>query len=115
MPLTVRKGVWLMVPAFGPVKFRILMRAIAGPVGEPPELASTINNRELSPGGYAAALWLDRRATGEAIHDAMAHGRIDYYVLRPAGTPDEDEPRDLSPEGQAELADQAQVPPLAAD
>jgi thioredoxin reductase (NADPH) len=32
--------------------------------------------------------WGDR-ATGEAIHDAMAHGRIDYYVLRPAGTPDE--------------------------
>ena len=27
--------------------------------------------------------------TGEAIHDAMAHGRIDYYVLRPSGTPDE--------------------------
>jgi thioredoxin reductase (NADPH) len=32
--------------------------------------------------------WGDR-ATGEAIHDAMAHARIDYYVLRPAGTPDE--------------------------
>ena len=32
--------------------------------------------------------WGDR-ATGEAIHDAMANGRIDYYVLRPAGTPDE--------------------------
>jgi thioredoxin reductase (NADPH) len=32
--------------------------------------------------------WGDR-ATGEAIHDAMEHGRIDYYVLRPAGTPDE--------------------------
>ena len=32
--------------------------------------------------------WGDR-ATGEAIHDAMAHGRIDYYVLRPAGAPDE--------------------------
>jgi thioredoxin reductase (NADPH) len=32
--------------------------------------------------------WGDR-ATGEAIHDAMAHGRIDYYVLRPAGLPDE--------------------------
>jgi thioredoxin reductase (NADPH) len=28
-------------------------------------------------------------ATGEAIFDAMAHGRIDYYVLRPAGSPDE--------------------------
>ena len=28
-------------------------------------------------------------ATGDAIHDAMAHGRIDYYVLRPARTPDE--------------------------
>jgi len=32
--------------------------------------------------------WGDR-ATGEAIHDAMAHGRIDYYVLRPSGRPDE--------------------------
>jgi thioredoxin reductase (NADPH) len=32
--------------------------------------------------------WGDR-ATGEAIHDDMAHGRIDYYVLRPSGTPDE--------------------------
>ena len=32
--------------------------------------------------------WGDR-PTGEAIHDAMAHGRIDYYVLRPAGRPDE--------------------------
>jgi thioredoxin reductase (NADPH) len=32
--------------------------------------------------------WGDR-ATGGAIHEAMAHGRIDYYVLRPAGTPDE--------------------------
>jgi len=32
--------------------------------------------------------WGDR-ATGEAIHDAMAHGRIDYYVLRPSGIPDE--------------------------
>ena len=29
------------------------------------------------------------RATGEAIHDAMAHGQIDYYVVRPAETPDE--------------------------
>jgi thioredoxin reductase (NADPH) len=28
-------------------------------------------------------------ATGQAIHDAMAQGRIDYYVLRPAGRPDE--------------------------
>ena len=28
-------------------------------------------------------------ATGEAIFDSMAHGRIDYYVLRPAGSPDE--------------------------
>ena len=27
--------------------------------------------------------------TGEAIHSAMAQGRIDYYVLRPAGRPDE--------------------------
>jgi thioredoxin reductase (NADPH) len=32
--------------------------------------------------------WGDR-ATGEAIHEAMAHGRIDYYVLRPSGSPDE--------------------------
>jgi len=28
-------------------------------------------------------------ATGEAIFDAMAHGRIDYYVLRPSTAPDE--------------------------
>ena len=28
-------------------------------------------------------------ATGHAIFDAMAHGWIDYYVLRPAGSPDE--------------------------
>jgi thioredoxin reductase (NADPH) len=28
-------------------------------------------------------------ATGEAIFEAMAHGRIDYYVLRPSRTPDE--------------------------
>jgi thioredoxin reductase (NADPH) len=27
--------------------------------------------------------------TGEAIHEAMAQGRIDYYVLRPSGRPDE--------------------------
>jgi thioredoxin reductase (NADPH) len=32
--------------------------------------------------------WGDR-PTGEAIHEAMAHGRIDYYVLRPSGRPDE--------------------------
>ena len=32
--------------------------------------------------------WGDR-ATGEAIFDAMAHGRIDYYVLRPSTSPDE--------------------------
>jgi thioredoxin reductase (NADPH) len=32
--------------------------------------------------------WGDR-PTGEAIHDSMAHGRIDYYVLRPSGRPDE--------------------------
>ncbi len=32
--------------------------------------------------------WGDRD-TGEAIFDAMAHGRIDYYVLRPSGSPDE--------------------------
>ena len=28
-------------------------------------------------------------ATGQAIFDSMAHGQIDYYVLRPSGTPDE--------------------------
>jgi thioredoxin reductase (NADPH) len=28
-------------------------------------------------------------ATGEAIFEAMAHGRIDYYVLRPSRKPDE--------------------------
>ena len=28
-------------------------------------------------------------ATGEAIFDGMAHGRFDYYVLRPSGSPDE--------------------------
>src|SRR5215210_3540298 len=28
-------------------------------------------------------------ATGEAIFDSIAHGGIDYYVLRPSGTPDE--------------------------
>ena len=28
-------------------------------------------------------------ATGEAIFDSMAHGRIDYYVLRPSVSPDE--------------------------
>jgi thioredoxin reductase (NADPH) len=28
-------------------------------------------------------------ATGHAIFDSMAHGRIDYYVLRPSGSPDE--------------------------
>jgi thioredoxin reductase (NADPH) len=32
--------------------------------------------------------WGDR-ATGEAIHDAIGHGRIDYYVVRPAEAPDE--------------------------
>jgi thioredoxin reductase (NADPH) len=32
--------------------------------------------------------WGDR-ATGEAIFDAMGHGRIDYYVLRPSTRPDE--------------------------
>jgi thioredoxin reductase (NADPH) len=32
--------------------------------------------------------WGDR-PTGEAIHDAMATGRIDYYVLRPSTRPDE--------------------------
>src|SRR5215213_1826869 len=28
-------------------------------------------------------------ATGEAIFDSIAHGGIDYYVLRPSGSPDE--------------------------
>jgi thioredoxin reductase (NADPH) len=32
--------------------------------------------------------WGDR-ATGDAIFDAMAHGQIDYYVVRPAAAPDE--------------------------
>jgi thioredoxin reductase (NADPH) len=32
--------------------------------------------------------WGDR-ATGEAIFDATAHGRIDHYVVRPSGSPDE--------------------------
>jgi thioredoxin reductase (NADPH) len=32
--------------------------------------------------------WGDR-ATGDAIFDAMAHGQIDYYVVRPAESPDE--------------------------
>ena len=32
--------------------------------------------------------WGDR-AMGEAIHDAIAHGQIDYYVVRPAEPPDE--------------------------
>jgi thioredoxin reductase (NADPH) len=32
--------------------------------------------------------WGDR-ATGEAIFDSIARGRIDYYVLRPSGSPDE--------------------------
>jgi thioredoxin reductase (NADPH) len=32
--------------------------------------------------------WGDR-ATGEAIFDSMAQGRIDYYVLRPSASPDE--------------------------
>jgi thioredoxin reductase (NADPH) len=34
------------------------------------------------------AAWGDR-PTGDAIFDAVAHGRIDYYVLRPSGSPDE--------------------------
>jgi thioredoxin reductase (NADPH) len=29
------------------------------------------------------------RATGEAIFDSIAHGRIDHYVIRPSGSPDE--------------------------
>jgi thioredoxin reductase (NADPH) len=32
--------------------------------------------------------WGDR-ATGEAIFDSIAHGRIDHYVLRPSGSPNE--------------------------
>jgi thioredoxin reductase (NADPH) len=32
--------------------------------------------------------WGDR-ATGEAIFDSIAHGRIDHYLLRPSGSPDE--------------------------
>jgi thioredoxin reductase (NADPH) len=32
--------------------------------------------------------WGDR-ATGEAIFDSMAHGRIDHFVLRPSESPDE--------------------------
>jgi thioredoxin reductase (NADPH) len=32
--------------------------------------------------------WGDR-ATGEAIFDSIAHGRVDHYVLRPAASPDE--------------------------
>jgi thioredoxin reductase (NADPH) len=32
--------------------------------------------------------WGDR-AMGDAIHDAIAHGQIDYYVVRPAEPPDE--------------------------
>jgi thioredoxin reductase (NADPH) len=32
--------------------------------------------------------WGDR-ATGEAIFDSIAHGRIDHYLLRPSGAPDE--------------------------
>jgi thioredoxin reductase (NADPH) len=32
--------------------------------------------------------WGDR-ATGEAIFDAIAHGRIDHYLLRPSASPDE--------------------------
>ena len=32
---------------------------------------------------------LDDPATGEAIFDAIAHGRIDHYVVRPSASPDE--------------------------
>jgi thioredoxin reductase (NADPH) len=32
--------------------------------------------------------WGDR-ATGETIFDAIAHGRIDHYVIRPSASPDE--------------------------
>lgn len=32
--------------------------------------------------------WGDR-ATGEAIFDSIAHGRIDHYLLRPSASPDE--------------------------
>jgi thioredoxin reductase (NADPH) len=32
---------------------------------------------------------LGEPATGEAIFDSMAHGRVDHYVLRPSASPDE--------------------------
>ena len=32
--------------------------------------------------------WGDR-ATGETIFDSIAHGRIDHYLIRPSGSPDE--------------------------
>jgi thioredoxin reductase (NADPH) len=49
--------------------------------------------RQLHPHAKRALLvpwraWADR-ATAEAIFDSMAVGRIDYYVLRPAASPDE--------------------------
>ena len=49
--------------------------------------------RHLHPHARRALLiawgdWGDR-ATGEAIFDAVAHGRIDHYVIRPSATPDE--------------------------
>ncbi|MGZ4703284.1 MAG: FAD-dependent oxidoreductase, partial [Acidimicrobiales bacterium] len=35
--------------------------------------------------------WADwgQRATGEAISDGIAHGRVDHYVMRPSQSPDE--------------------------
>jgi thioredoxin reductase (NADPH) len=49
--------------------------------------------RHLHPHARRALLiawgdWGDR-ATGEAIFDAIAHGRIDHYVIRPSAAPDE--------------------------
>jgi thioredoxin reductase (NADPH) len=49
--------------------------------------------RHLHPHAKRALLmeWgsLGDRATGEAIFDSIAHGWIDYYVLRPSESPDE--------------------------
>src|ERR1700751_3140202 len=49
--------------------------------------------RHLHPHAKRALLmeWgsLGDRATGEAIFDSIARGWIDYYVLRPSGSPDE--------------------------
>ncbi len=49
--------------------------------------------RQLHPHAKRALLvgWGDWgfRATGDAIHDAIEHGRIDHYVVRPMAPPDE--------------------------